>query len=83
VTTLGALLEHVEVAQGLATRQYASIHNAFERESLLYRVCGQEANAEGAHVYAARMIHAIRFELDDPEPPDVDWEFVHSFMRLD
>jgi hypothetical protein len=47
---------------------YAQAHDAWSELEQVLTGQGRTIEAEGAHVYALRILRAYRAELDDPEP---------------
>jgi hypothetical protein len=50
-------------------QQIASAHDRFAEREQVLRYEGRHVEAEGAHVFALRLLRAYEAEAFDPEPP--------------
>lgn len=55
-------------ARNSAIRRYAAAHDKFAEMEQIDIATGHPAEAQGAAIYAAWCLRAVRAELDDPEP---------------
>ena len=58
----------VDPAREAALYAYAHAHDRFSEREQIHRLNGEDADAEGAHVYALWCLRAYRAELDDQRP---------------